>query len=42
MRHISFFCLILSLASCSVILKDKEEIEKIIEDVIEEEVSGTP
>lgn len=37
MRYLCFFLLAIALLSCSVLLKDENEIEKILEDVIHEE-----
>jgi len=39
MRYVCFLLLAMSLASCSVLLKDEKEIEKVLDDVIHEELS---
>lgn len=39
MRYFYFFLLAISLASCSVLLKDEAEIEKVLDDIIHEELS---
>lgn len=40
MRHVFFLSLVFSLASCSVLLRDEEEIDKVVEDVIHEELKA--
>lgn len=38
--HYLFLCfLAMSLVSCSAILKDEKEIEKVLEDIVHEELS---
>lgn len=34
MRYVSFLLLAIVLASCSVLLKDEKEMDKIIEDIV--------
>jgi len=40
MRYLCFFALVFVLASCSVLLKDEKEMDKIVEDVIHEELKA--
>lgn len=39
MKYLSFLLILLVSSSCSVLLKDEKEIDKIIEDVVHEELS---
>lgn len=40
MRYLSFFLLDFALASFCVLLKDEKEMDKIIEDVVHEEIKA--